>query len=451
MKFDLYKTGSPVTTILRTSLPAVIDLSSQTIMWTIEAILVGKLSAYAFAGVGMAIQIMLVFFAVLLTFVVGASLIINRHLGKNDTYQANHIFGQAMMIGIFMAITFGLIWYFGAIHLFKIIEEGESGMAQEAGITYLRTVAWFSLLIITNFVAIGIIRAVGDTHYSMMVNIIINGINAVLAPLFIFGWLSFPRLEVKGAGIAVGISHTVGFIVTLYLLRSRKVQLFLSFRELTTPKWESFKELFKTGLPTTIEQLAWALGQLIVTGYAAGIYVVVLSTHQVFVRIQAVLSMVYMGFGLAAMSIMGKNLGASQNALAYRMARMTHIITGIFVGIIVILMIVFSKGLIQIFTADPETVALGQKAIWVFALAQIPKSLNNVLSGNMRGTGDLKWLMWTTIIFVLVFEVGLNYISAFILGFGLYGIWGVQTLDESLRTTLNYVRFRRGKWRFTDA
>jgi Na+-driven multidrug efflux pump len=69
----------------------------------------------------------------------------------------------------------------------------------------------------------------------------------------------------------------------------------------------------------------------------------------------------------------------------------------------------------------------------------------------MRGTGDLKWLMWTTIVFVLVFEVGLNYISAFILGFGLYGIWGVQTLDETLRTTLNYVRFRRGKWRFTDA
>lgn len=449
MKLEL-TTHSPVKTILRTSLPAVVDLSSQTIMWTIEAILVGKLSASAFAGVGMAIQIMLVFFAVLLTFVVGASLIINRHLGKNDSFQANHIFGQAMMIAIFMALCFGLIWYFGAIHLFKVIEEGESAMAQQAGITYLRTVAWFSLIIITNFVAIGIIRAVGDTHYSMMVNVIINGINMVLAPLFIFGWLSFPRLQVRGAGLAVGISHTVGFLVTVYLLRSRRIQLFLSFRELTTPKWESFKQLFKTGLPTTIEQLAWASGQLIVTGYAAGIYVVVLSTHQVFVRIQAVLSMVYMGFGLAAMSIMGKNLGASQNALAYRMARMAHIIMGIFVAIIVLLMVSFSKVLVQIFTTDPETVALGQKAIWVFALAQIPKSLNNVLSGNMRGTGDLKWLMWTTIVFVLVFEVGLNYISAFVLGFGLYGIWGVQTLDESLRTTLNYVRFRHGRWRFKD-
>ncbi len=434
-------------TILVTSLPAVVDLSSQTIMWTVEAILIGRISASAFAGVGMAIQIMTAFFAVLLTFVVGSSLIINRHLGARQNWQANHIFGQAMMIGIFMAFFFGLVWYFGAVNIFKVIEESEAARAQEAGITYLRTVSYFAPLIITNFIAVGIIRAVGDTRYSMMINVIVNGLNFLLAPLLIYGWLHFPRLEVTGAALAVGIAHSVGFVMTLALLRSRRLQLFLSFRELTTPRWESFKKLFRTGLPTTLEQLTWALGQLVVTSYAAGIYVVVLSTHQVFVRIQAVLSMVYMGFGLAAMTLMGKNLGASDSALAYRMAKTTHRVMIVFVAIIVGVMIVFSKSLIQVFTTDPETVALGQKAIYVFAIAQIPKAINNVLSGNMRGTGDLKWLMWTTIIFVVIFEVGLNWISAFVLGLGLYGIWGVQTLDEGIRIILNYWRFRGGKWR----
>ena len=45
--------GSPLKDILKTSLPAVVDLSSQTVMWTIEAILIGQISAAAFAGVGM--------------------------------------------------------------------------------------------------------------------------------------------------------------------------------------------------------------------------------------------------------------------------------------------------------------------------------------------------------------------------------------------------------------
>ncbi len=438
---------SPLKTILKTSLPAVIDLSSQTIMWTIEAIFIGKLSAAALAGHSMAIQVILVFFAVLLTFVVGSSLIINRHLGARDRYQANHIFGQAMIMTVIMAVIFSLIWYFGAIHLFKFIKENGVASAQDAGITYLRTVAVFAPLLITNFVALGIIRAVGDTRYSMIVNISINSLNLVMSPILIFGLFGMPRLEVKGAALAVGIAHSLGFFVTLILLRSRKLQLFLPFKELVKPKLSSFKELFKVGIPTTVEQLTWALGQLVVTGYAGSIYVTVLTTHAVFVRIQSILSMVYMGFGLAAMSTMGQNLGASQNQLAEKMAKTAHKVMAVFVFLIVTVMIFFSKAIIHVFTTDPATVALGEKAIIIFAIAQIPKALSNVLAGNMRGVGDLKWLMWTTIIFVIIFEIGVNYVAVFIMGLGLYGIWGVQCTDESIRLCLNYWRFHRGDWR----
>ena len=439
--------SSPLKTILKTSLPAVIDLSSQTIMWTIEAIFIGRLSASAFAGHGVALQIILVFFSVMLTFVVGASLIINRHLGAKDYFQANHVFGQAMILGVLMAFLFAFIWYSGAIHIIGLIKEGESALAEEAGVTYIRTVALFAPLLITNFVAVGIIRSIGDTKYSMFVNVLINSINVVLSPMLIFGWFGFPRLEVKGAALAVGIAHSIGFVVTFFLLRSNKLQIFLSFKELTSPKWESFKKLFKTGLPTTMEQLAWALGMLAATIYAGQISLYILSTHQVFVRIQNVLSMVYMGFSLTAMSIMGQNLGASNNVLAEKMAKAAHRIMGVFVLIIVAIMMCCSKTLILVFNRDPQVLELGTKAIYIFAFAQIPKALNNVVSGNLRGIGHLQWLMWTTIIFVLIFEIGLNYFSAFVFGWGLYGIWGIQSLDESIRFSMNYWRFHGGSWR----
>ncbi len=444
------KSGS-IKTILKTSLPAVIDLSSQTFMWTIEAIFIGKLSAAAFAGVGMAIQIVLVFFSVMLTFVVGSSLIINRHLGARNYEQANHIFGQAMMMGILMAVVFALIWYSGAIHLFKLIKEGESTAAEQAGVTYLRTVALFAPLLITNFIAVGIIRAIGDTKYSMMVNVLVNTVNLILCPSLIFGLFGLPKLGVRGAALAVGIAHSMGFCVTFSLLRSRRVSVFLNFKELATPKWESFKELFRSGMPTTIEQMTWAVGQLVVTSYAAGIGVIVLSTHTVFVRIQSILSMIYMGFSLAAMSIMGKNIGAAEKELAYRMGRTAHRLMGLLVIGIVLVMVLFSKTLIIIFTTDKQVIELGKMAIYIFAFAQIPKALNNVISGNLRGVGDLQWLMWLTIVFVVVFEIGLNWISAFVLGWGIYGIWGIQSLDETLRFGLNYLRFAGGKWRMEAA
>jgi putative MATE family efflux protein len=328
-----------------------------------------------------------------------------------------------------------------------LIKESDSASAQTAGITYLRIVALFAPFLITNFIAVGIIRAIGDTHYSMSINVVINVINVFLSFVLINGKFGFPNWGVQGCALAVGISHSIGFFLTFYLLRSHRLQLFLSFHELANPKWESFKKLFKIGLPTTVEQVTWALGQLVVTSYAAGIYVTVLTTHAIFCRIQAVLSMVYWGFSLTAMSMMGKNLGAANNKLAIHTARTAHRVMGVFVIAMVTILITFSNFLLKIFTNDMDTIMLGHKAIFIFALAQIPKALSSVLAGNLRGVGDLKWLMWTTIIFVLIFEIGFNWVAAFILGWGIYGIWGIQTSDETVRLGINYWRFHVGSWR----
>jgi putative MATE family efflux protein len=442
---------SPLKSILKTSLPAVVDLSSQTIMWTVESILIGHLSAAAFAGVGMALQIIVAMLTLLLTFIVGASLIINRCLGAGDKYEANHIFAQTMMLGICMAILLGLFWFFGATNLFKLIKEG--GMAAEhAGVVYLRTLAVFAPFFVTNFIALGVVRSVGDTKYSMMINVGINTVNLVLAPLLIFGHFGLPRLEVQGAALAAGIAHTCGFCATFYLLRSRRTALMLSYRELAQPNWETFKRLFKTGLPATVEQLVWAFGQLVVTSYVALLGVVVLAAHQVFMRIQAVLSMIYMGFGMSAMTLMGKNLGAAERGLAEKTAEISGWVMYVFVMVVVSLLAAFSGTILRVFSTDPDVIKVGAFGMYVFAFTQVPKAVNNVLMGNLRGAGDLQWLMWLSIAGVVVFHVGLNWAVVFLfkwpIVWTLVGVWLVHLLDETTRLAANYWRFRRGKWKY---
>ena len=201
------------------------------------------------------------------------------------------------------------------------------------------------------------------------------------------------------------------------------------------------------GMPTTIEQLAWSFGQLVVISYAGAISVVILGAHAIFMRIQNVLSMIYMGFSLAAMSQMGQHLGAANHDLAEKYARTTHRAMAVFIFITVMIMIVFSKAIIHVFTTEPSVVKLGQKAIYIFAFAQIPKALNAVLAGNLRGIGMLSWLMLTTIAAVILFEISLNYVLLFIFGWGLYGIWGIQAMDETIRLGVNYLRFAKGSWR----
>jgi len=441
---------SPLITIIKTSLPAVIDLSSQTLMFTIEAIFIGRIGYAALAGQGMAIQLVIAFLTVLITFILGSSLIVVRHLGANERWEANHILGQALMIGMLMSIVFALIWFFGGVFLFKLIEEGADTAAQQAGVSYLRIIALFAPLIITNFIAVGIIRGAGDTHLSMLVNLTVNGINLLLAPLFIFGWFGFPRWEVEGAAIALGIAHSIGFVITLYLLRSHKSVLFLSFKEMTTPNIKTFKRLIKTGVPTTLEQLVWSIGMLIASLFAAQLGTFVLSAHVIFVRIQGILSMAYTGLSVAAMTLMGKNIGAAEHQLAERTAR-TFSFVGFFISLTVaLIMVLFARPIFNIFTTESKVIEIGTFVMLMFALVQIPKAVDSVIIGNLRGAGDLKWLMWTTIIGVIVFEIGLNWVVVFMMNLSLFGLWFVLFIDECSRITINYWRFKGGRWKLID-
>jgi len=440
---------SPLKSVLKTSLPAVIDLSSPTFMLTFEAILIGKISATAFGGHGMAIQIIVVILTILLPFIVGSSIIINRYLGADNKWEANHILGQALMLGIMMAFLISFVWFFGAPVIFKLIKEPGSG-AREAGIIYLKTIALFGPLVLTNFVALGIIRGTGETRLAMFINLSVVFLNALLAPILIFGLLGFPRLEVRGAALAMGISHSLGFFVTLYLLRSRKSVLFLSFKELTTPNYKTFKRLFKAGVPTTVEQLVWALGQLVVSMYAAGLGITVLAAHQIFLRIQAILSMFYLGFSLGAMTLVGKKIGAGDRPGALKTAFAAIWVVFVFAFGVFALIAIFSKPLIAIFTSDSEVLELASKVVLIFALVQIPKALDGVLIGTLRGVGDLKWLMVITILSVILLEIGLNSALVFVLNYSLRALWLVHFFDEILRSGINYFRFRSEKWKMVE-
>jgi putative MATE family efflux protein len=438
--------NSALKDILKTSLPAVIDLSSQTVTWLIEAIFIGHISAAALAGVGISLQIVLLTFAVLLTFVMGASVIILRYLGANDHWNANHILGQALMIGTIMSIIIGLIWYFGGTQLMSLIKE-EEPVAKQFGTQWLRTASFFAPIFMVNFIALGIMRMAGDTVITMKVNVLANVIHILLLPLLVFGEFGFPRLEAKGAALAIGIAHTIGLIFTTYFLRSRKSVLFLSFKEYTTPNFETFKQLFKLGFPTTVEQLVWAFGQLILSFFAARMGIIPLAVHQVFLRIQSVLSMAFQGFGLASMTLVGKNLGADEEHMALHTGWVAGRVALAAAVLVAVILVIFNRLIISAFTSNQNVIAYGSSVILALAILQIPKAVNIVFSGNLRGGADLAWLMWLAIIGVLTFETAGAYVLSFILHTGLVGLWAIQSVDESTRLTLNYFRFKGKKWK----
>lgn len=443
--------------VLKTSVPIVVDLAAQIVMWTIETNLVGHIapgtmsrlypglgatSVDAITAVGNVVQIIILTCTALLIFVFGATIIINRLLGEGSKEEANHFLGQSLFTAIFAAAGIALGWYLLAPVIFKFIL-GTSTSVTAVGVEYLRTIAFFAPFIIMNFVAIGIVRSAGDTHLSMLTGLLVNFLHLVLALLLIFGFWIFPELGVRGAALAAGISHTIGCIFTFSVILRGKSVLSFNWHDFSRINRKTIVRVVKTGTPITLEQLAWIIGMTIVIGFSNRLGNAAAAAHIIVLTFQRLFSMLYQAFAIASLSIIGRYYGAGDFESVKRTSRLFLFLIGSAVLFLATLIFFRAHYLVIIFTSDPEVVELCELVLKVAAFVQIPKALSYVYSFSLRGVGQNRYPMYLTLFGVTVFEIILGFNMAFVLGLSLMGLWLAQGIDEVFKFTFAARRFRR--------
>ncbi|MBN1755529.1 MATE family efflux transporter [bacterium] len=428
---------------LKTLLPLVLDLSSLTLMWNFEAVLLGHYSANLLAGVGISSQVIVGSFAIFLTFIMGTTIICSRLLGSGDRQQADHIVGQALIATFLLSLFFAVALYIMAPLLFTRIFGLTPEIARHA-IAYARLGAFFAPIIIMNVVIIGIIRGSGDTVISMTLSLITNGLNAVLALGFISGRLGLPQLGANGAALASGLAHTCGFTLSMIALISKRTRLNLHKKDLVKIEFKTIKRLYKVGAPNTLEIIIWTLGQLILASFAARISAAALAIHQIMIRLIQLVAMIYQGFAFGNMSMVGHAIGSNNLIALKHIKLMTRSVISFFTLIFSALLLVFAPKIIRIFTPEPFLIEWGVPMIRFLALIQIPRAYDILIASDLRIRGDLGLIVRTTFINLFVFEILLASISTLILGFGLMGLWAIIGLDESLKIMVYIHRLRKG-------
>jgi putative MATE family efflux protein len=441
--------------ILKTSVPIVIDLAAQMVMWAIEMSMVSRISLAAmerlypglgakgvdaFTAVGSVVQIIMWTFTVLLIFVFGTTIIINRLIGEGKQGEANHFLGNALFTSMVPAFGITIIWYGLAPVIFKTVL-GTSPAVTALGVDYLRTIAFFSPFIIFNFVAIGIVRGAGDTHLSMITGLLVNIIHLVLAFVLIFGFSVFPQLGVKGAALAAGIGHTIGFLVTFSVILRGKSVLTFNWSDLTAPKRGTIGQVLKTGTPITLEQLAWKTGIIVILGFTYRLGTLSAASHLVILTFQRLFSILYLAFGMGALTLVGQLYGANEHKYARQTALHFFWLVGVIVLFLAAVLYFRARYFVYIFTTDPEVVELCSAVLKIAAFIQIPKALAFIYSYSLRGIGENRYPMYLAIFGIFIIEVIGGYGFAFTLGMGLVGLWIAAGIDEVIKVALSARRF----------
>ena len=232
------------------------------------------------------------------------------HSGRREPRRARSIAATALGIGMGMGVAFLVIVWLGAEIILAMM--GGHGRTQELGATYLRIVgAGFPLQAGTLVVSLAL-RGHGMPGKSMTLTLTSAVVNAILDPIFIFGF----HMGLAGAGVATLTAFVASFVMGLFQLRHHYSRLFgaagRAWSALFRPddRRADVKALLPMAIPITLAHLATP----VMTGYmlavAARFGPDVAAAMTVVNRVAVVAFGVTFSLSGAVGPIIGQNFGA---------------------------------------------------------------------------------------------------------------------------------------------
>lgn len=83
----------------------------------------------------------------------------------------------------------------------------------------------------------------------------------------------------------------------------------------------------------------------------------------------------------------------------------------------------------------------------MLALVTPGQLLQIAICGGLRGGGDTRWPLISSMTGILGVRTVLTLVFVQVLDLGLVGAWAAMALDQNLRAFIIYRRYRSGKWK----
>ena len=162
------------------------------------------------AAVGFAATISFFTFSVSIGLTIAVSALVAQRLGRDEAVEARTIASSAMIFGFLVCIGVSALCWTFAPALLSLI--GAGGETLDLAIRYFRIVVPSMPIAALGMMAAGILRAHGDARRAMTVTIASGAVNAILDPIFIFGF----GLGLDGAAYASVAARIAMFATAIY-------------------------------------------------------------------------------------------------------------------------------------------------------------------------------------------------------------------------------------------
>lgn len=456
------------TEMLRFGLPIALGMGLQTTFNLVDAYVIARLqpevAGPALGALGICDQLSAIGTIMSYGLTTASTAMIAQAHGRGDRARVRALVWQSILAVTALSLLFGFlsIAFAGPI-LAGVV--GAKGAVAALGTSYLRVnsggaFSMFFLLQLT-----GIQRSLGSSKTPVALLVLSNVLNLFLAVLLVYGpgdapavfsWgppvaraLHLPRLELLGAAWATVIARTITLVPVVVLL-ARRFDV-LDRTSMTRPDRAVLGEIWKIGWPSSTQFVVRMLAMLVTHSLVARAFTT--ATDQsattalgIVFRLETMALFVAMGWGSAAQTFVGQNLGASLTDRARQSGHWAAIYNGLLMIAIAVAYQRAGQSIVAFFDSEPRVVAIAVSYVSVVAWSYIGLGTGVVLGSAITGAGATRTTLLTDVAVVLLVQIPACAAAVLLPNESLGRLWAAVTATYVVSGLVYLVVYRVAPW-----
>lgn len=415
------------------AIPALGALAADPLVSMVDTAFVGRLGVIPLAALGVNAAIFAMAFVAFNFLAYGTTPIVARAVGQGDRQKAGRIAMEALAVAVIAGSLTTILLLLLTDPILTVM--GVGGDLREPAAAYLRIRALAGVAVLIVMASHGIYRGFQNTRTPLMVTLVLNGINLVLDPLFIFG-LGWGLEGAAWATVAAQWAGALWFLGLLLFRDREKLAVSLVF---PTPK--ELMPFLRIGGELAVRTFALIGTLALATAVATRLGSIQVAAHQVVIQLWILLALVVDALAVAAQAMVGKYRGSGEGVAA-RVVSMRLLGWGLGTGLaLAVLFQLLSPLLPRIFTTDPEILAEVATILPIVIWMQPLNALVFVWDGIFIGAERFRFLAAQMVVSGLLACLVMVLVVPF--GWGLSGVWWAIVVLMVARLVTLALRYRQ--------
>lgn len=423
----------------------------------VDSIIIGHyVGKEALGAVGASFPVIFALISFVVGIASGGTIIIAQYFGAKDYARVRRSINTIFIFISIASVIISVIGILASSAIFKLMGLPEELMSDAK--TYLITFLTGTILLFGFNGTCAILRGLGDSVTPLIFLIIATITNTLLAIFFV----RILNLGVMGAALATVAANGGAFLTAVIYLNKNHKLVRINLRK-PVFDWHIFRMSVNIGVPSGLQQTFVSVGMFAIFSIVNKFGTDVIAAYSVANRIDNIAILPAMNFGQALSTFTGQNIGAGKINRVREGLRSTLLMTSLASFVLSLIIIIFRRQLMGLFTSDLAVISYGSEYLMIVAASYLIFSTMFAINGILRGAGDTLIPMFISLLSLWIIRIP---VAALLSGqytqwlasikflnilhninLGESGIWWSVPVGWTFGLILAWFYYRSGRWK----